>query len=268
MDADAAGQATSRRELRDRHANQEGRPRRGRGRSGVRTNTGPIRIVQTGSHPRTARRTIASLIFTALTMVAVTLMAFATSVPANALLSSDDVNALRTIAAANIGDQELQAFDASGDVVNRDGYGSEAAPPSVLWPVAKRTVSDGFGYRDSPCSGCSSMHQGTDFTGGLGAPITAIADGTVLTVIESSGGLGVHVIVQHEIDGQMLTSVYGHMQFGSVGVVEGQQVKAGDFIGLLGNTGDSTGPHLHFELRMGGTTAVDAFVWLSEHAAN
>lgn len=201
-------------------------------------------------------------------MFAVTLMAFATSVPANALLTSDDVNALRTIAAANIGDQELQAFDASGAVVSRDGYGSDAAPPSVLWPVSKRTVTDGFGYRKSPCSGCSTMHQGTDFTGGMGAPITAIADGTVTTVIEASGGLGVHVIVQHEIDGQMFTSISAHMQFGSVGVVEGQSVKAGDFLGLIGNTGSSTGPHLHFELRMNGTTAVDAYSWLSEHAAN
>jgi len=205
------------------------------------------------------------VLFSAFTMIAVALMAFVTSVPANALLSSDDVDTLRTIAAAKTGDQELLAFDASGSVVSRDGYGSEAAPPEVMWPVTKRTVTDGFGYRVSPCSGCSTMHQGTDFTGGYGAPITAIADGTVKTVIESSGGLGVHVIIEHEIDGQEITSISGHMQFGSVGVTEGEKVKAGDFIGLLGNTGDSTGPHLHFEIHPNGGAAVDAFAWLTAH---
>ncbi|WP_233255585.1 M23 family metallopeptidase [Naasia lichenicola] len=194
-------------------------------------------------------------------------MALVTSVPANALLSSADLSSNRLGTLSPTADQVLAASGGQSEVVSRDGYGSDAAPPSVVWPVAKHTVSDGFGYRVSPCSGCSTMHQGTDFTGGYGADIVAIADGTVKTVIEQSGGLGVHVIIEHQIDGEMYTSIYGHMQFGSVGVVEGQTVKAGDFVGLLGNTGDSTGPHLHFELHPGGGAAVDAFKWLTANVS-
>jgi murein DD-endopeptidase MepM/ murein hydrolase activator NlpD len=135
----------------------------------------------------------------------------------------------------------------------------------VRWPFdGPVRVSDGFGHRIAPCPMCSTFHQGTDFLPGDGAPVYAIADGVVRQV-RDSGGLGVHVVIEHLIDLQVVTSIYAHMQVGSVPLVEGQAVHVGDIIGRVGNTGWSTGPHLHFEVRIGGQ-AVDAVAWLTKYA--
>ena len=141
-----------------------------------------------------------------------------------------------------------------------------AAPPAaasgtVVWPVDKRTVSDGFGPRVSPCAGCSSMHMGTDFTGGNGAPVYAIAAGTV-TVSTMSGGYGQHVYLDSVVNGQKVRSLYSHLQAGSSPVVVGQYVEAGTVLGLIGATGNVTGPHLHHEITVNGTN-VDPYAWLA-----
>ncbi|WP_210505205.1 M23 family metallopeptidase [Naasia sp. SYSU D00057] len=136
----------------------------------------------------------------------------------------------------------------------------------VQWPFeGPAWISDGFGPRVPPCVRCSSFHRGTDFLPGDGAPVYAIADGVVRSV-EGSGGLGVHVVIGHTIDREPVTSTYAHLQVGSVPLAEGQVVKVGDFVGRVGSTGWSTGAHLHFELRLGGTEAVDAFAWLTRYA--
>ncbi|WP_394552574.1 M23 family metallopeptidase [Agromyces sp. MMS24-JH15] len=162
-----------------------------------------------------------------------------------------------------------------------ESYSVEAAPPpiassvaglgvislgqarGIVWPVVDPSrTSDGFGPRSAPCAGCSTSHDGVDFTSGEGTPIMSIADGVVVLATENGGGLGVNVEVQHNIDGQLITSSYAHMQFGSLQVVVGQQVSAGQQLGRLGTTGQSTGPHLHLEMFGADGVRFDGMAWL------
>ncbi|MGX5680020.1 M23 family metallopeptidase [Schumannella luteola] len=134
----------------------------------------------------------------------------------------------------------------------------------VQWPVpAVTTMTSGYGYRD--CSGCSSDHKGIDLTPGEGYPIQSIADGVVVLAEESDSGLGVHVVVEHVIDGQKVQSVYAHMQFGSLQVAVGDTVTMGQQLGTVGNTGASTGPHLHFEIIVD-EVQINPLDWLLQHA--
>lgn len=147
--------------------------------------------------------------------------------------------------------------------VLRDGYTVSGRQPLVRWPVSALTpVRDGFGPRDAPCAGCSSLHAGVDFDPGDGAQVRAIADGVVLTNHPNEGALGTHVSIRHLIDGRVLVSVYAHLRVGSTRFRPGDTVTGGDPIGLVGNTGRSTGPHLHFEIRLNGVTPIDPLVWL------
>jgi murein DD-endopeptidase MepM/ murein hydrolase activator NlpD len=132
---------------------------------------------------------------------------------------------------------------------------------AVQWPFASSPVSSGFGSRSAPCRGCSSEHKGVDFTPGAGTPIGAIADGVVRTV-SSSGGFGTHVIIDHNIDGQAVSSTYAHMQAGSVPLNEGDTVSVGATVGRVGSTGASTGAHLHLEVHVN-KTPVDPFAFLT-----
>jgi murein DD-endopeptidase MepM/ murein hydrolase activator NlpD len=138
----------------------------------------------------------------------------------------------------------------------------------VRWPFAGGTrISDGFGPRSAPCSGCSTFHDGLDMNPGVGTPIGAVADGVVSGVTaHDDGGLGVHVLIDHVVAGRMVTSTYGHMQSGSAAVSVGQSVTAGQLVGSVGSTGQSTGPHLHLEIHLDGVTAVDPYGWLTQHA--
>lgn len=148
--------------------------------------------------------------------------------------------------------------------------GSNAAPAKaavsggVRWPVDSLKISDGFGYRVSPCAGCSSNHMGTDFTPGNGSPVYAIAAGTV-SVVAASGGYGTHVYIDHQVNGQTVRSLYAHLQAGSAAVWVGQQVSAGTYLGAVGMTGSATGPHLHHEITVNGVN-VDPYAWLSANA--
>jgi murein DD-endopeptidase MepM/ murein hydrolase activator NlpD len=154
-------------------------------------------------------------------------------------------------------------------VTARDNYGVTLPPPppALEWPVPAGTrISSGFGPRVSPCAGCSSFHEGVDFDPGNGAPIHAIAAGVVVeTNSPGYSALGVHVAIQHIIDGQTIVSAYGHMQTGSMHLKVGDHVAVGQLIGLVGSTGASTGPHLHFEIRVGGTTPVNPLTWMHAH---
>ncbi len=91
----------------------------------------------------------------------------------------------------------------------------------------------------------------------------AIAAGTVVeTDNPSDSSLGVHVAIQHVIDGVTIVSVYGHMQAGSMTLHVGDIVYADEVVGLVGSTGASTGPHLHFEIRMNGTDPINPLPWM------
>ncbi|HEY8913711.1 MAG TPA: M23 family metallopeptidase [Lacisediminihabitans sp.] len=165
----------------------------------------------------------------------------------------------------------LQQFAASeslpSPVVERNDSYSVTVPPPLQWPVGAGTpISDGFGPRVSPCAGCSSQHEGVDFDPGYGATVHAIAAGVVVeTNNPGYAALGVHVAIEHVIDGQTIVSAYGHMQTGSMHLKVGDIVHVGEPIGLVGSTGASTGAHLHFEIRQGGTTPVDPRAWMHAH---
>lgn len=140
---------------------------------------------------------------------------------------------------------------------------------AIRWPFPYVVpISSGFGSRNAPCRGCSSNHKGLDFTPGEGAPIYAIAAGTVTTHDDDVYGFGNHVIIGHGNllgDGHEIDSLYAHMEHGSSPLKVGDKIEPGDFIGLVGMTGTATGPHLHFEVHVDGVP-VDPFVWLKTNA--
>jgi murein DD-endopeptidase MepM/ murein hydrolase activator NlpD len=141
--------------------------------------------------------------------------------------------------------------------------------PLVHWPVgAGATISDGFGARTAPTAGASTNHQGVDFAPGAGVPVHAAAEGVVReTVLADDGGCGVSVRIDHVVDGQGITTVYCHLAVGSVLVSPGQAVAADQVIAAVGNTGVSTGAHLHFEVRPGNGAAVEPLGWLRSNDA-
>lgn len=218
----------------------------------------------------------------------VALMAVSTSLPAQALLSTADVqaSALHAQRPSQAGDaQTLDVVGGNTITVKRDGYESstiaEVAAASgirlestftndpngtIQWPFAVGVhIGDQFGPRN--CAGCSANHQGQDFNPGVGAPIQAIADGVVSLAEDGEGSLGVHMVIDHMIDGKLVSSVYAHMIHGSMNFKTGDVIKVGQVIGKTGSTGMSTGPHLHFEIREGGIHGlhVDPLVWLYAH---
>lgn len=105
-------------------------------------------------------------------------------------------------------------------------------------------ISDFFGLRRKhPVTGLTTFHYGIDFAGTPGTPIHAVGDGVVICASYSFKGYGNQVIIDH---GFGYKSRYAHLK--SINVVEGQKVKRTEVIGLLGSSGQSTGPHLHYEV--------------------
>lgn len=148
--------------------------------------------------------------------------------------------------------------------------GPVAQSARVVFPLPEGTwvLTSEFGPRIHPITGEPSFHTGTDFAAPDGTPILAAADGTV-TVAEFSGGYGGLIVIEHQIDGQVVASAYAHMWEHGIHVSRGDRVVAGQHIGDVGSSGNSTGPHLHFEVKPGGTSgeAVDAAKWLNDHNA-
>lgn len=135
---------------------------------------------------------------------------------------------------------------------------------AIRWPLnVSAPISDGFGYRIAPCSGCSSFHEGIDINPGAGTPVYAIAAGVVKEVGNPSGALGVYAIIDHQIDGKTVSSIYAHMQLGSLALSVGQSVAVGQPVGRVGSTGASTGPHLHLGIMVEGAF-VDPYAWLMQ----
>lgn len=125
-------------------------------------------------------------------------------------------------------------------------------------PVVDPKVSSDYGWRTPPCDGCSSDHRGIDFVPGVGSPVMAITDGMVVDM-GSGGGYGYYVVLKHLVANsegviEEWESLYAHLQTNSFpdGLMIGSVVKTGDVIGAVGSTGQSTGPHLHFELKING----------------
>lgn len=128
----------------------------------------------------------------------------------------------------------------------------------TVMPTTSPEITSDYGWRTPPCRGCSSDHKGIDFVPGFGEPIFAVADGMVIDM-GRNGGYGNYVKLRHLMansEGVMeeWVTLYAHMKNDSFpeGMKVGSAVKSGETIGAVGNTGMSTGAHLHFELTING----------------
>ncbi|WP_298139217.1 M23 family metallopeptidase [Flavobacterium sp.] len=110
-----------------------------------------------------------------------------------------------------------------------------------------KRMASGFGYRTDPFTKARKMHEGMDFTASTGTPIYATGDGVVKSADNSLSGYGNHIEINH---GFGYFTLYGHLS--SYKVRPGQRVKRGDIIGLVGSTGRSQAPHLHYEVHKDG----------------
>ena len=119
-------------------------------------------------------------------------------------------------------------------------------PPTYVWPVSGGYVSSGFGARSRPKAGASTYHKGIDIACSVGSAVMASNGGTVSSAGWQSG-YGYVVYIDH---GNGVQTRYGHLS--KILVRVGETVKQGERIALSGNTGNSTGPHCHFEIRMNG----------------
>ncbi len=165
-----------------------------------------------------------------------------------ALASLDDKSAqggpLLTLATSADGsiDPRFQRFGLS--LARMDALERNVARLPQVLPASLDYISSGFGFRIDPFTGAGAFHPGLDFRGPVGAPIFAAARGTVSFVGQRSG-YGNCVEIDH---GNGLVTRYAHMS--GFRTVQGKVVQPGEVIGLIGSTGRSTGPHLHFEVRI------------------
>jgi murein DD-endopeptidase MepM/ murein hydrolase activator NlpD len=172
---------------------------------------------------------------------------------------ADVTRTARELAAVGRGDPLITALLSGrpppGDALAADiaaaqvGQGNPATVTDLFdQPIPYGRLVSPYGNRIDPLSGNVGFHPGLDISAAQGTPILAPAAGTVL-IAGDEGGYGNAVVLDH---GDSLATLYGHMV--AVAVVPGQQVAAGDVIGYVGSTGLSTGPHLHFEVRLHGAT--------------
>ncbi|MCF8540833.1 MAG: peptidoglycan DD-metalloendopeptidase family protein [Aurantimicrobium sp.] len=219
-------------------------------------------------------------------------LALVTALPANAQFQNSssvasvnggmDDDQSRAVTAKFLNGQSLEA-SAGAAVASRDavsattlrtffgGYTSATYVNNPLgtiqWPFSVTVpITDIFGYRVPPCSWCSSDHKGVDFDTGEGYPFQAIADGVVTKVnLADDNSLGIYVVVTHDVKGMRFESWYAHALPGSIMVSEGQAVTVTQALGQVGDTGASTGSHLHLEIHVNGVP-VDPFAWLTANA--
>ncbi len=137
-----------------------------------------------------------------------------------------------------------QVLALSSRRVGRFGASIKALPS--LWPVDGRLLS-GFAIRTDPFSGEGAFHKGVDIGARTGTPVHSAADGIVTTAEPVTGGYGRLIVVDH---GGGVQTYYAHLS--KILVYAGQEVHRGDLIGLVGSSGRTTAPHLHYEVRVGG----------------
>jgi murein DD-endopeptidase MepM/ murein hydrolase activator NlpD len=146
-------------------------------------------------------------------------------------------------AAASRMEAELRAAASRGGGEYRGGV--------MAWPVPGGSLTSPYGMRTHPIFGSQRFHHGIDISRG-GGTIVAAGDGTVIRASYGwNGGYGNIIVIDH---GDGLTTLYAHILDGGLKVSNGQSVTKGEAIALVGSTGYSTGPHLHFEVRVNGAS--------------
>ncbi|MGN7859616.1 peptidoglycan DD-metalloendopeptidase family protein [Microbacterium sp. 22303] len=243
----------------------------------------PAHIVPAGTRPRRGAKNIGRSTGAAL---AISALVVGTALPALGMVHAGDAKPSNSASA----DIRAQSFTAAGDVLpdvqvhgtftattpselsamqaataaaERTGVASIAKPGQVIYPMAagSYTLTDGFGAARTGRS-----HMGQDFAAGIGTPIYAVADGCVTLSSESYQGYGVTVEIAHpSLSGSnAVSTLYGHMTYGSRAVQAGECVTAGQFIGRVGDTGWTVGSCLHFEVHIN-DSAIDPLAWLQSN---
>jgi murein DD-endopeptidase MepM/ murein hydrolase activator NlpD len=289
---DVVSAPLTRRELRDRERTSDDvpAPRRSAPTARAKMRTKPRRMAKNTSRRDAVRvagatkKTVGKRLLSFGAMLFAGALAFGLTVPANAFDTTDEQVLADSLA------MESQSVEVDPTLVSfseRDAwsvtswaemlrlkYGNrtfEYNPGTgpIRWPFPYAVpISSGFGDRAAPCRGCSTSHSGVDFAPGAGAAIFAVADGVVLEHSASGTSWGHYVVLQHEIDGQVVYSGYAHMQADSSPLNVGDEIKVGDFIGLVGATGQATGAHLHFTISVDQRmNYIDPFAWLKAHAS-
>lgn len=144
---------------------------------------------------------------------------------------------------------QTKSYDSVEEMV-KNKFTMLSSIPAIL-PIAIKDygrISAGFGWRIHPIYKTRKFHEGMDFTGTIGTPIYATGDGEIITA-ENERGYGKKIVIDH---GYGYRTVYAHLS--AYNVKKRQKVKRGEVIGFLGNTGKSTGPHLHYEVRKNNRT--------------
>jgi hypothetical protein len=154
-------------------------------------------------------------------------------------LSIDQFYALRTQALDGRVSRALEG----GLSPNFAGDWTVLADAPSIWPIEGRVTSS-FGEREDPFNGEGAFHSGIDISAAYGSPVRATADGEV-SGASMGAGYGRQVVLNH---GHSVETVYGHLS--AVAVLPGQHVIRGQVIGYVGQSGRSTGPHLHYEVRV------------------
>jgi murein DD-endopeptidase MepM/ murein hydrolase activator NlpD len=140
-------------------------------------------------------------------------------------------------------ERELEAQQRAAGISG--GADRSGAGGMFSWPVTG-TITSPFGWRSNPFGGAPEFHQGLDIAAPTGTTVTAAAGGTVI-MAQWYGGYGNYILIDH---GGGYSTGYGHLS--AIYVTTGQSVQRGQAIGAVGSTGQSTGPHLHFEVRIAG----------------
>ncbi len=169
-------------------------------------------------------------------------------------LIRSDLDALVAAVRADLATLSSDLVDVRDTVAYRE---AQVTSSPTLWPVGG-WISSWYGWRPSPINGRTSLHKGVDIVAPYRTPIAATAAGRVVTAGWSPSGYGNHLVINH---GYGYTTLYAHLS--QIDVEEGQVVRQGDTLGLVGSTGFSTGPHLHYEVWENGL-AVDPIPFLKD----
>lgn len=160
-----------------------------------------------------------------------------------------EINSKIDVLTSKVKAQEQSLGELYGIAVDKDKQLSCIPAIKPVRDLETRRIASYYGYRVDPIYKVRRFHKGIDFSAPIGTEIVATGDGKVTEVHKgASGGYGRHVEIDH---GYEYSTLYAHMH--KIIVKEGQQVKRGQVIGYVGNSGKSSGPHLHYEVKKNGS---------------